>query len=60
MLQITNDVYARMVGHCYDGLPLEACGLLGGAPATGEASVCYPTTNVAAVVVASAGRPPTD
>jgi [CysO sulfur-carrier protein]-S-L-cysteine hydrolase len=46
MLQIAKDVYARMLGHCYDGLPLEACGLLGGAP--DEASVCYPTTNVAA------------
>ena len=37
-----------MVGHCYDGLPLEACGLLGGRPAIGKASVCYPTKNAAA------------
>jgi [CysO sulfur-carrier protein]-S-L-cysteine hydrolase len=48
MLQITYDVYAGMVGHCYDGLPLEACGLLGGTPTTGRATVCYPTTNLAA------------
>jgi proteasome lid subunit RPN8/RPN11 len=48
MLRLTSEVYRRMVGHCYDGLPLEACGLLGGVPATGEASVCYPTANVAA------------
>ncbi|HZQ26092.1 MAG TPA: M67 family metallopeptidase [Acidimicrobiales bacterium] len=52
MLRLTNDVYQRMVGHCYDGLPLEACGLLGGDPAAGEdtaqASLCYPTGNDAA------------
>jgi proteasome lid subunit RPN8/RPN11 len=48
MLRLTSEVYRRMVGHCYDGLPLEACGLLGGVPATGEVCVCYPTTNLAA------------
>jgi proteasome lid subunit RPN8/RPN11 len=48
MLRLTGDVYTRMLAHCYDGLPLEACGLIGGVPATGDASVCYPTTNVAA------------
>jgi proteasome lid subunit RPN8/RPN11 len=48
MLRLTTDVQARMLGHCYDGLPLEACGLIGGVPATGEAVVCYPTDNVAA------------
>jgi proteasome lid subunit RPN8/RPN11 len=37
-----------MVGHCYDGLPLEACGLLGGDPATAKATICYPTGNAAA------------
>jgi proteasome lid subunit RPN8/RPN11 len=48
MLQIAPDTYAQMVGHCYDGLPFEACGLLGGIPATGHAAVCYPTANLAA------------
>jgi proteasome lid subunit RPN8/RPN11 len=37
-----------MVGHCYDGLPNEACGLLGGDLQSGKASVCYPARNVAA------------
>lgn len=37
-----------MVGHAYDGLPLEACGLLGGDPVTGAVSVFYPCGNVAA------------
>jgi proteasome lid subunit RPN8/RPN11 len=37
-----------MVGHCYDGLPLEACGLVGGDPASGYATVCYPAVNAAA------------
>ena len=47
MLRMSEAVYQRMVGHCYDGLPLEACGLLGGAPGPAKASVCYPTRNVA-------------
>jgi len=47
MLRINEAVYLKMVGHCYDGLPLEACGLLGGDPHTGKASICYPTRNVA-------------
>jgi proteasome lid subunit RPN8/RPN11 len=42
---MTEIVYQQLVGWCYDGLPLEACGLLGG---QGEkASVCYPTRNIA-------------
>jgi proteasome lid subunit RPN8/RPN11 len=48
MLRLARDVYARMVGHCYDGLPLEACGLIGGDPAQAKASLCYPTGNAAA------------
>jgi proteasome lid subunit RPN8/RPN11 len=48
MLRLTKDAYLRMVGHCYDGLPLEACGLLGGDPDTAKAHLCYPTDNVAA------------
>ena len=47
MLRLSRPVYLRMVGHCLDGLPEEACGLLGGDPATGAASLCYPTANVA-------------
>lgn len=48
MLRLSEDVYQRMVGHCYDGLPLEACGLLAGDAETGKASRCYPTRNDAA------------
>jgi proteasome lid subunit RPN8/RPN11 len=48
MLRLSEDVYLRMVGHCYDGLPMEACGLLAGDPASAKASVCYPTKNEAA------------
>jgi proteasome lid subunit RPN8/RPN11 len=48
VLRLTHHVYGRMVGHCYDGLPLEACGLLGGDPGTAKASLCYPTANAAA------------
>jgi len=48
MLQLTEVAYARMVAHAYDGYPLEACGLLGGDPTTGKASVFYPCVNAAA------------
>ncbi|MDP9071731.1 MAG: M67 family metallopeptidase [Actinomycetota bacterium] len=37
-----------MIGHCFDGLPEEACGLLAGPPASADASMCYPTRNVEA------------
>jgi proteasome lid subunit RPN8/RPN11 len=39
-----------MVGHCLDGYPLEACGLLGGTvdqPGTATVEACYPVDNVA-------------
>ena len=45
MLELTDDVYAAVIGHCYDGLPMEACGLLGGGGA--KAAVFYPCENVA-------------
>ena len=48
MLRLPAEVYDQMVAHCLDGLPEEACGLLGGDPASGEASVCYPCRNAAA------------
>lgn len=48
MLRLSEHAYAVMIGHCLDGLPLEACGLLAGDPSTGHISVCYPIDNVAA------------
>jgi [CysO sulfur-carrier protein]-S-L-cysteine hydrolase len=47
MLRLAPLVYKQMVGHCYDGLPDEACGLLAGdvGSATAKATVCYPTAN---------------
>ena len=46
MLTLSNAVYGQMLGHAYDGLPLEACGLLAG---TGErARAFYKTDNTAA------------
>ncbi len=57
MLRLAHDVYLMMVAHCYDGLPLEACGLLAGPPPAAHdgghdgdqaATVCYPTANAAA------------
>ncbi len=59
MLRLTRPVYAQLIAHCLDGVPLEACGLLGGTntgdasgpatgQATGNATVCYPATNDAA------------
>lgn len=55
MLQLSRSAHLDLVAHLYDGLPDEACGLLGGrlggegdrvAPAA--ASVFYPSPNVAA------------
>jgi proteasome lid subunit RPN8/RPN11 len=46
MLRLAPQVYKQMVGHCYDGLPDEACGLVGGDAQTGKADVCYPATNI--------------
>jgi [CysO sulfur-carrier protein]-S-L-cysteine hydrolase len=48
VLEVTQDVYAALVGHAYDGLPLEACGLLGGDPGRAKATIYYPCANVAA------------
>jgi len=48
MLRITPRIHAEMVGHAYDGLPEEACGLLAGDPATGDSRAYYPTRNLAA------------
>ena len=48
MLRLGPDAYLRMVAHCQDGLPLEACGLLAGPPGQAKATACYPTRNAAA------------
>jgi proteasome lid subunit RPN8/RPN11 len=48
MLRLPRDLYFEMVAHCIAGLPDEACGLLGGDPATGSVERCYPARNAAA------------
>jgi len=48
MLLLPKLVHDQMVAHCLDGLPDEACGLLGGDLESGEAVTCYPTRNLAA------------
>jgi [CysO sulfur-carrier protein]-S-L-cysteine hydrolase len=47
VLQLTRRTWAEMVGHAYDGLPDEACGLLAGPPDTGRCTAFYPTRNAA-------------
>jgi proteasome lid subunit RPN8/RPN11 len=44
-LEIPEDIYERMVAHCIDGMPNEACGFLGGPP--GVAERIYPLRNAA-------------
>jgi proteasome lid subunit RPN8/RPN11 len=49
-LVLSHDQYEKIVRHCYDGLPDEACGLLGGpvdrdGEPTGEVTKVYPCTN---------------
>jgi [CysO sulfur-carrier protein]-S-L-cysteine hydrolase len=45
MLRFRPHAYKVMVAHCYEGLPLEACGLVAGDPMTGKVEVAYPTGN---------------
>jgi [CysO sulfur-carrier protein]-S-L-cysteine hydrolase len=47
VLQLTRRTWAEMVGHAYDGLPDEACGLLAGPPGTGRCTAFYPCRNAA-------------
>ncbi len=50
MLHLVDPTYLEMIGHAYDGFPLEACGLLGGRlDAEWEATVevFYPCRNSA-------------
>lgn len=47
MLRLPRSEWLRIVGHAYDGLPDEACGLLVGDPATGEVIRFEPTANEA-------------
>ena len=47
MLLVPPTIYARIVAHCIDGLPDEACGLLAGDVTAGQVEAVYPTRNVA-------------
>ena len=47
MLRLTRSAYLGIVGHAYDGLPDEACGLLVGDPATARTARFEPTDNEA-------------
>jgi proteasome lid subunit RPN8/RPN11 len=48
VLTLTTEVWRQMVGHAYDGLPDEACGLLAAAPGSERAERFYPCRNAAA------------
>jgi len=45
VLRLAHDTWFEMIGHAYDGLPLEACGLLGGRAGSGRVEVFYPCRN---------------
>jgi [CysO sulfur-carrier protein]-S-L-cysteine hydrolase len=47
VLLLTRDLRDRMVAHCLDGYPLEACGLLAGHLGERRVEACYPTDNAA-------------
>jgi proteasome lid subunit RPN8/RPN11 len=50
VLRFPRDILESMVAHCLDEYPLEACGLIGGFEAAGEAvtvSSLFPATNLA-------------
>jgi [CysO sulfur-carrier protein]-S-L-cysteine hydrolase len=48
VLHLPATIHAEIVGHCLRGLPDEACGLLGGDPASGAVQRCYRVPNAAA------------
>jgi [CysO sulfur-carrier protein]-S-L-cysteine hydrolase len=48
VLHLTSATWQQVVGHAYDGLPDEACGLIAGPPDTDRATVFYPCRNLAA------------
>lgn len=47
MLLLTRATWSQMVGHAYDGLPDEACGLIAGPPNSSRVTAFYPCRNVA-------------
>ena len=47
VLQLTGRAYAEMIAHAYDGLPMEACGLIVGTPSGGANSTAKCTRFVA-------------
>jgi len=48
VLLLTRAAWAQMVGHAYDGLPDEACGLFAGPPGTDRVTAFHPCPNAAA------------
>jgi [CysO sulfur-carrier protein]-S-L-cysteine hydrolase len=48
VLQLTRTLWLAMIGHAYDGLPDEACGLLTGDFAARSVSAFHPVANAAA------------
>ena len=46
-LQLVERAWLQMVGHAYDGLPDEACGLLAGPSGTDKCTAFYPCRNAA-------------
>jgi [CysO sulfur-carrier protein]-S-L-cysteine hydrolase len=45
VLRLDAAAHVAMLGHAYDGLPDEACGLLGGRPAAGSVEAFVPCVN---------------
>jgi proteasome lid subunit RPN8/RPN11 len=48
VLTLSNAVWHQMVGHAYDGLPDEACGLFAAEPGSSLVRAFYPCRNAAA------------
>ncbi|MGZ4785835.1 MAG: hypothetical protein ACXV5S_09190, partial [Acidimicrobiales bacterium] len=47
MLRLDRLSYQQMIGHAYDGLPDEACGLMAGTPVLDRVEKFYATRNAA-------------
>jgi len=45
MLRLSHHAYQQMIGHAYDCLPMEACGLMAGEYGAARAPLFYPCRN---------------
>lgn len=56
MLSLTPEIHVQMIAHALDGMPLEACGLFAGIPATAAAPVPASAADAATAAQSAEGQ----